>query len=71
MALLNGKQIKIQDVEIVSDVIIANRVPGKVIFMRQGCPVVVCGSGLVKIIKASTVDGKSILPLLKFRSRFG
>lgn len=70
MALLNGQQIKIHDVEIVSDVIIANRVPGKVIFMREGCPVVVCGTGLVKIIQASTLDGKSILPLLKFRSRF-
>ena len=66
---MNGQKIRVEDAEIVSDVMITNRVPGKVIFMSHNS--VVCGTGLIKILKASDMNGKDILPLLKFRSRFG
>lgn len=63
--------VRILDVEIIEDVIIENRTPGKIIFMKNGFPVVVCGEGLVKILSIkddSTQD--ELLPLKKFRVRF-
>jgi methionyl-tRNA formyltransferase len=53
------------------DVTIENRVPGKVMFVEEGCPVVVCGQGLLKILHLSP-DGENsnALPLAKFRVRF-
>jgi len=54
-----------------ADVRIENRTAGKVIFIRDGQPVVVCGSGLLRITEMTTPDGMSVLPLKKFRSRFG
>jgi methionyl-tRNA formyltransferase len=54
------------------DVIIENRAVGKVIFMDNGSPVVVCGQGLLKILKL-TEDGAeyNVLPLSRFRTRIG
>ena len=67
----NDKRLRIKDVEILEDVIVENRTPGKIIFTKQGKPVVVCGKGLIKINDAS-FDGlsESALPLKKFRIRF-
>lgn len=68
---LNDKLIRIDEAEEVADVEIINRDVGKVIFMQDGKPVVVCKSGLIKIIKAIYVENNlSIFPLKKFRSRF-
>lgn len=69
--LVNGTLARVQEVEIMQDVTIENRVPGKVIFVKDGNPVIVCGKGLLKIV-AGTFDetGASLLPLTKFRSRF-
>lgn len=54
------------------DVEIENRIPGKVIFCRNGEPIIVCGSGLLKLKYAVFEDTKQdVLPLLKFRTRFG
>ena len=51
---------------------IENPTPGKVIFVRRGEPVVVCGSGLLQIHEASIEEsGESALPLTRFRTRFG
>ena len=52
------------------DLKIKNRVPGKIIFMSDGIPTVVCGTGLLTITSAVDVSGQSIFPLKKFRSRF-
>jgi len=55
----------------VADVVIENRTPGKIIFINQGLPTVVCKVGLLQIVEASYVDNKeSLLPLNKFRVRF-
>jgi methionyl-tRNA formyltransferase len=69
---LNGHVIKINAVEVRADVTIEKRSAaiGKVIFLEDGKPVVICGTGLLKIVDATTIVGDSIFPLSKFRSRF-
>jgi methionyl-tRNA formyltransferase len=53
------------------DVEIANRTPGKVIRILDGCPVVVCGEGLLHVRELVREDtGASLLPLAQFRTRF-
>ena len=62
--------VRVLDCELFDDVSIENRVPGKVIFIENNCPVVVCGKGLLKLTKVCSDDGISILPLNQFRVRF-
>ena len=64
--------IGINDAEVLDDVLIYDRknAIGKVIFIKDGFPVVVCGYGLLKIVSANDRNGKTIIPLKKFRSRF-
>ncbi len=69
--LLNGEVIIIDEVEEYPDVIIENRDIGKVIFIEKNFPVVICGEGLLKIIRARDLNKKFVIPLNKFRSRFG
>lgn len=53
------------------DVQIENRTAGKVIFVEDGMPVVVCGTGLLKITSCIADESReSILPISKFRVRF-
>jgi len=69
--IVNGKSARIIEAEIVKDVNIENRTIGKTIFTIDYKPVVVCGTGLLKI--DTLVDNtmkKSLLPLSTFRSRF-
>ena len=68
---LENKKVRIFEAEEYEDLIIENRTPGKVIFLKNGNPVVVCGKGLLlikKIIEVGT--GNSLLPLRKIRTRF-
>ena len=66
-----GKKIRIYEVNEEQDVQIINRDCGKVIFMRDGYPVIVCGEGLLKITNAIYEDsGASIFPFKKFRIQF-
>lgn len=70
---LNGFSLRILDAHPVQDVFIEDRKRniGKIIFMDEGCPVVVCGSGLLKILYFK-VDGDNVevLQSIPFRSRF-
>ena len=50
---LNNKEIFIEDVELIEDVHIKNRDVGKVIFIIDEKPVVVCLKGLIIIKKLS------------------
>jgi methionyl-tRNA formyltransferase len=71
-AVLIGQQLlRIRACEALLDVRIENRVPGKVIFVHNEHPVVVCGVGLLKI-KLMTSDDmqENLLPLAKFRTKF-
>ncbi len=67
---LGGKTVRVLECEIIDDVVIENRTPGKVIFLKEKLPVIVCGRGLIKLVNAVYDDGTSILPLEKFRSIF-
>jgi methionyl-tRNA formyltransferase len=70
-AQLNGQKVRILEAEIFPDVEIVNRDAGKVIFVENGLPVIVCQSGLLKLVKViEDSSGKNMLPLKKFRSRF-
>ncbi len=61
--------IRLDDVEEVEDVVVENRDVGKVIFFDAGCPVVICGVGLLKIVGArKVVDGD--FAEVDFKSRF-
>jgi methionyl-tRNA formyltransferase len=70
---VNGVPVRVWDVTVEPDVVVANRTPGKVLFVRDGRPSVVCGRGLLRVDEM-TLDGDpavSALPLTRFRSRFG
>lgn len=71
-SLLGGRKVRILDVEEEQDVVIENRTPGKVMFIKDGIPSVVCGDGLLKVKCIIDDESKlSLLPLEIFRSRFG
>lgn len=70
---VNGDIIEILEAEIENDVIVESREEhiGKVIFIKNGFPVIICGKGMLKITKAQYENShNSIFPLKKFRSRF-
>lgn len=67
--MMEDEIIRIIDAEIYPDVKIENRQVGKVIFIEHGAPVIICGSGLLKITSAVSEDGESVLPFKKFRVR--
>lgn len=69
--LLDGKVVRILEAKVIEDVNINNRAEGKVLFVTNGKPVVVCGTGLLMIEEGiDEVSRSSIFPLKKFRSRF-
>ena len=70
--VIDGEEIIIKEAETVEDVKIENRNPGKVLFMSIDKPIVVCGTGLLKITEAEFLSKKqSVFPLKRYRSRFG
>lgn len=69
-AELNGDVVRILCARAIDDVRIENRTPGKVIFVKDGRPIVVCGKGLLLIEDARDSAGGDLLPLKSFRSRF-
>lgn len=70
LSFVEGSKCRVLDCEVRNDIKVENRCPGKVIFMEDGCPIVVCGKGLLKITQLETEEGVSLLPLNKFRIRF-
>ena len=67
---LNVYYVKDVDDELI-DVVIENRKSGKVIFIVDNFPIVVCGKGLLMIEELVSFDKRqSLLPLQKFRTRF-
>jgi methionyl-tRNA formyltransferase len=70
-SFLENRLVRISEADVQPDVKVEDRMAGKVIFMRDGFPVVVCGQGLLKITSLTDdKTGTSLLPLKKFRSRF-
>jgi methionyl-tRNA formyltransferase len=68
-SLVDGKLIRIMEVDILEDIKIENRVSGKVIFVENGKPVVVCGKGLIKVNQMHDDKGENY-QLKKLRVRF-
>jgi methionyl-tRNA formyltransferase len=69
-AYLDGHKIRIFAAEETPDLSIVNRTPGKVISLDQGCPVVVCGKGLLRLTEVvDDQTGKTMLPFPRFRIR--
>ena len=68
---LNGKMVRILKVDLYPDVSVVNRVPGKVFRLVDNNPVVLCGSGALKITEAFLEEEPSrALELQSIRSRF-
>ncbi|WP_429492048.1 methionyl-tRNA formyltransferase [Pseudomonas sp. S30_BP2TU TE3576] len=68
---VDGVPARILAAEDQDDVQIENRTAGKVIFVEDGLPVVVCGTGLLKVTACVTdKERAAMLPLSKFRARF-
>lgn len=68
---VGARLLRIRSAEVEADVAIANRQSGKVIFLKDGQPTVVCGKGLLRITEAEFEDtGESLVPARKFRMRF-
>ena len=68
---LQGRVVRIYDAEIASDLVIMNRDPGKILMAKEDHILVVCETGILKIIQGVYEDtGESILPLKKLRQRF-
>lgn len=67
-----GEIIKILDAEVVDDVVCELRHVGKVIFISNGRPTVICGKGLLRINRADVIvsENKTFLPMKSFRVRF-
>ena len=67
---VDDEKLRIIDCETMKDVVIENRTPGKILFMEEGKPVVVCGKGLLHLTQVTNDEGVDMLPLQKFRIRF-
>ena len=69
-AYLNAEAVKFVDVSVVTDVQIENRErhSGKIMFIKDGCPVVVCKKGLICLVDIRDKNDKCLL--INFRSRF-
>lgn len=62
--------VRIYDVSIVPDLNIENRDCGKVLFISDHKPVVICGKGLLRIETICFDHGSEFLPLKNFRVKF-
>ncbi|WP_430399716.1 formyltransferase family protein [Flavobacterium sp.] len=66
---MENQVIVIEDAKAIEDIEIINRTSGKFIFIESNCPVIVCGSGLLKIEKAYYLENKENVVFKKFRTR--
>ena len=72
LTMIGGRRARIREAVTIDDVVVENRTPGKIIFMDGGQPVVVCGSGLLRLIDVVDDEtNESLLPLRRFRVKLG
>jgi methionyl-tRNA formyltransferase len=63
--------VRVLDAVVERDIQVEIRQPGKVVFIGDGCPVVVCERGVLRITDMRDNSGeRSLLPLKKLRTRF-
>lgn len=68
-AVCDDKLIRILEAEIETDVRVENRDVGKVLFVINGKPIVICRDGLLRVDVAIDDKGQTVLPFKKFRTR--
>lgn len=68
-SLIGDLKIRIESVQLENDIKIENRKPGKVIFVHNNEPIVICGKGLLRITKMLD-NNNNIYTINKFRTRF-
>ena len=68
---MNNKVIFLQDASVEEDVTIMNRADhiGKIFQLREGCPYIICGTGIICITKAKDEQSKDVI-FNKLRKRF-
>jgi methionyl-tRNA formyltransferase len=57
---LKGREIRIDAVELRPDITFIERCPGKIWSLAAGSPEVVCGSGMLRLVKTREVDGSPV-----------
>lgn len=67
---MNEKEVIISSAEVYKDLNLEHRHVGKVLIVEDGCPVIICGKGLVKITQMTCKSGVDLIPLQTFRVRF-
>lgn len=68
---LGGREVIVAKATVFSDLPFAIRQPGKVWSLdEEGCPIVICGEGLLRIDNAIFADGQSLIPMNRLRVRF-
>ncbi|MCP4472335.1 MAG: methionyl-tRNA formyltransferase [Gammaproteobacteria bacterium] len=73
VAYIKSEKVRIMDAEIFTDKKIENRNIhiGKVVILDCQFPIIICKEGLLKILSViNDKNGKSMLPLVSFRTRF-
>lgn len=69
-AYMDGQEIIIDEVEIMPTIHIENEGIGKVLYKEENYPIIICGNGLLKILKIRTIEGIECEFPKKFRYRF-
>jgi len=59
-SMYRGKRIILDEVKLVREKRIENRVPGKILALNSGCPDVICKTGMVRILFARYENGKRV-----------
>lgn len=67
--ILDDNIIILDEIKSIPDVKIENRTPGKIMFLDNNQPTIVCGKGLLKIEKAHYLDNGNDVVFSKFRTR--
>lgn len=66
---MDDKIIILDEVKALNDVKIENRTSGKILFLDNNQPTIVCGNGLIKIEKAHYLENGEEVNFKKFRTR--
>jgi methionyl-tRNA formyltransferase len=67
--IMENKIIILEEVKLIPDLIIENRTPGKILFLENNQPTIVCKSGLLKIQRAHYFENGNDVVFNKFRTR--
>jgi len=70
--IVKNSLVRVFDANVVEDVCIEAREDslGKVIFIEDGCPVVICGHGLLKLTELRSDEGGDFIGRIGMRTRF-